>query len=205
MPRLFSNYRFIIGAIGAIMLFLLIRVSNVGQSNLDIARNVASTINRPANPPDMDSAQVSILPIQDTPGYIEDSKADSKNPELSSAVKQQIEITESSNSNSNTLCDKDHQYVVMIDAGSTGSRVHIYEFDVCTQPPTLIKETFEMLKPGLSSFDTDAIGAANSLDPLLKIAMDVVPKSKRSCTPIAVKATAGLRWVKSRVTRFCKL
>lgn len=196
MPRLFSNYRFIIGAIGAIMLFLLIRVSNVGHSNLDIARNVASTINRPANPPDIDNAQVSILPIQDTPGYIEDPKADSKNPELSSAVKQQIEITESfvsSDSSSNTLCDKEHQYVVMIDAGSTGSRVHVYEFDVCTQPPTLINETFEMLKPGLSSFDTDAVGAAGSLDPLLKTAMEVVPKSKRSCTPIAVKATAGLR------------
>lgn len=196
MPRLFSNYRFIIGAVGAVMLFLLIRVSNVGQSNLDIARNVASTINRPANPPDMESAQVSILPIQDTPGYIEDPKADSKNPELSSAVQQQIESAESSvlsSSSSNIACDKDHQYVVMIDAGSTGSRVHVYEFDVCTQPPTLINETFEMLKPGLSSFDTDAIGAASSLDPLLNIAMSVVPKNKRSCTPIAVKATAGLR------------
>ncbi|KAL6453023.1 GDA1 Guanosine-diphosphatase [Candida maltosa Xu316] len=85
------------------------------------------------------------------------------------------------------------EYVVMVDAGSTGSRVHVYEFNTCIQPPKLIKETFEMLKPGLSSFDTDVVGAAKSLDPLLKIAMDTVPVEKQKQTPIAVKATAGLR------------
>jgi len=90
-------------------------------------------------------------------------------------------------------CKKEPEYVVMIDAGSTGSRVHIYEFDICYSPPKLNKETFEMLKPGLSSFDTDTSGAAKSLDPLLKIAMDTVPEAKRGCTPVAVKATAGLR------------
>ncbi len=90
-------------------------------------------------------------------------------------------------------CKKDPEFVVMIDAGSTGSRVHIYEFDICYSPPKLNKETFEMLKPGLSSFDTDTSGAAKSLDPLLKIALDTVPEAKRGCTPVAVKATAGLR------------
>lgn len=84
-------------------------------------------------------------------------------------------------------------YVVMIDAGSTGSRVHVYEFDTCKSPPVLLSEKFEMLKPGLSQFDTDTKGAAASLDPLLKIAMDTVPKAKQGCTPVAVKATAGLR------------
>lgn len=192
MSSLFRNYRFVIGAIGAIMLFLLIRASTIGPSNLDIARTVSSTINRPTNPPEMENAQVSILPIQDTPGYIENTKSDSKNPDLAAAVKQQIENS-ASGATVGASCSKEHQYVVMIDAGSTGSRVHVYEFDVCTQPPTLINETFEMLKPGLSSFDTDATGAAASLDPLLKIAMDVVPKDKRGCTPVAVKATAGLR------------
>lgn len=84
-------------------------------------------------------------------------------------------------------------YVVMIDAGLTGSRVHVYAFDTCVSPPALLKEKFEMLKPGLSSFDTDTKGAATSLDPLLKVALDTVPKEKQSCTPVAVKATAGLR------------
>ncbi|KAI5949466.1 GDA1 [Candida theae] len=84
-------------------------------------------------------------------------------------------------------------YVVMIDAGSTGSRVHVYEFNTCTQPPKLLSEEFKMLKPGLSSFDTDTDGAAKSLDPLLEVALAKVPKEKQKCTPVAVKATAGLR------------
>lgn len=90
-------------------------------------------------------------------------------------------------------CDSKSEYVVMIDAGSSGSRVHVYEFDVCYSPPKLLKEEFKMLKPGLSSFDTDTVGAAKSLDPLLKLAVETVPKLLQGCTPVAVKATAGLR------------
>ncbi|CDK28592.1 unnamed protein product [Kuraishia capsulata CBS 1993] len=89
--------------------------------------------------------------------------------------------------------DCGEKYVVMIDAGSTGSRVHVYTFDTCVSPPKLLNEAFDMLKPGLSSFDTDTVGAAQSLDPLLAIALKTVPKDKQSCTPVAVKATAGLR------------
>lgn len=88
---------------------------------------------------------------------------------------------------------KDREYVVMIDAGSTGSRVHVYEFDTCVSPPGLVNEVFKMKKPGLSSFDTDAVGAAASLDELLDEAVKTVPKEKQKCTPVAVKATAGLR------------
>lgn len=89
-------------------------------------------------------------------------------------------------------CEKT-DYVVMIDAGSTGSRVHVYSFDTCVSPPRLLNEEFKMLKPGLSSFDTDTVGAAKSLDPLLELAVKSVPKDKQGCTPVAVKATAGLR------------
>lgn len=89
-------------------------------------------------------------------------------------------------------CDQ-HQYVVMIDAGSTGSRVHIYKFATCKAQPELLDEKFKMLNPGLSSFDTDTKGAATSLDPLLKLALETVPETLHNCTPVAVKATAGLR------------
>ncbi|GEQ71290.1 hypothetical protein JCM33374_g4971 [Metschnikowia sp. JCM 33374] len=81
----------------------------------------------------------------------------------------------------------------MIDAGSTGSRIHVYSFDTCVSPPKLLNEEFKMLNPGLSSFDTDTKGAAASLDPLLEVALNTVPKAKQGCTPVAVKATAGLR------------
>lgn len=87
------------------------------------------------------------------------------------------------------------QYVIMIDAGSSGSRVHIYEFNNCQSSPRLVSEEFKMLEPGLSSYKDDPIAAARSLDPLLDLALATIPVDYRGCTPIAVKATAGLRLI----------
>ncbi|CCD25804.2 guanosine diphosphatase NDAI_0G00280 [Naumovozyma dairenensis CBS 421] len=195
MAALIRNYRFLIGAFAAVMLILLLRSSS-RETTIDIARNVASSATRPSVPPeDTKETQFKTLPISNEPGYVTDSKTDSKNPKVADAVKltSSSSASSSSSSSSGSKCTKDHSFVIMIDAGSTGSRIHVYEFDTCTQPPTLINETFEMLKPGLSSFDTDAEGAAKSLDPLLEKALEAVPQDKRSCTPVAVKATAGLR------------
>ena len=90
------------------------------------------------------------------------------------------------------------QYALMIDAGSTGSRIHVYKFNNCGPAPELEDEEFKMTekKPGgsgLSSYKTDAEGAAKSLDMLMDVAMRTVPDEYRSCSPVAVKATAGLR------------
>jgi len=84
------------------------------------------------------------------------------------------------------------QYALMIDAGSTGSRIHIYKFNNCGSSPTYEYEVFKMTQPGLSSFQSPS-AAAESLDVLLDEAVKVVPESLRKCTPVAVKATAGLR------------
>ncbi|KAI8061683.1 nucleoside phosphatase GDA1/CD39 [Gongronella butleri] len=81
----------------------------------------------------------------------------------------------------------------MIDAGSSGSRVHVYRFNFCNKEPKLENEVFEMLKPGLSSYEDDPEAAAHSLDKLLDIAVKNVPAEYHHCTPLAVKATAGLR------------
>ncbi|KAF9372643.1 Guanosine-diphosphatase [Mortierella sp. AD011] len=85
------------------------------------------------------------------------------------------------------------QYVLMIDAGSSGSRIHAYKFNYCKATPELESELFEHIEPGLSTYDEDAEGAAQSLDPLLEAALQTVPKFLHKSTPIAVKATAGLR------------
>src|SRR5277367_6052605 len=85
------------------------------------------------------------------------------------------------------------QYALMIDAGSTGSRIHVYKFHNCFDVPTLEHETFEQIKPGLSSYSNSPEQAAESLDVLLDIAVAEIPKELQSCTPLAVKATAGLR------------
>lgn len=86
----------------------------------------------------------------------------------------------------------------MIDAGSTGSRIHVYKFNNCGPTPELEDEVFKMTEKreggsGLSSYKTDAEGAAKSLDPLMDTAMESVPDEYKSCSPVAVKATAGLR------------
>ncbi|RUS12969.1 nucleoside phosphatase GDA1/CD39 [Endogone sp. FLAS-F59071] len=81
----------------------------------------------------------------------------------------------------------------MLDAGSTGSRIHVYRFNYCKESPELEDEIFEQIKPGLSSYPDDPVAAAKSLDFLMKIALEKVPKSLHKCTPVAVKATAGLR------------
>ncbi|TVY29381.1 putative guanosine-diphosphatase [Lachnellula hyalina] len=90
------------------------------------------------------------------------------------------------------------QYALMIDAGSTGSRIHVYRFNNCGSTPELEDEKFVMTEKkaggsGLSSFKDDAEGAAASLDVLMDAAMDTVPEKLKACSPVAVKATAGLR------------
>lgn len=81
----------------------------------------------------------------------------------------------------------------MIDAGSTGSRIHIYKFHNCGPSPAYEYEVFKQIQPGLSSYAGQPRAAAESLDVLLNEALRVVPASLHSCTPVAVKATAGLR------------
>ncbi|GAA5838724.1 hypothetical protein JCM9279_003840 [Rhodotorula babjevae] len=88
-------------------------------------------------------------------------------------------------------------YAIMIDAGSTGSRLHMYTFSHCDPNPEALPkledELFVTTKPGLSSYKGKPVDAAESLRSLLQQAVDAVPEKERSCTPIAVKATAGLR------------
>ena len=86
----------------------------------------------------------------------------------------------------------------MIDAGSTGSRIHVYRFNNCGPTPELENEEFQMTEKrkggsGLSAYPDNPEGAAESLDVLMDVAMKSVPDEYKSCSPVAVKATAGLR------------
>ncbi|KAK7735673.1 Guanosine-diphosphatase [Cytospora paraplurivora] len=91
------------------------------------------------------------------------------------------------------------QYVNMIDAGSTGSRIHVYKFNNCGPTPELENEVFKMTKKvdgkssGLSAYPDDPQAAAESLDILMEEALATVPDKLKACSPVAVKATAGLR------------
>jgi guanosine-diphosphatase len=84
----------------------------------------------------------------------------------------------------------------MVDAGSTGSRIHVYKFHQCSdsEPVKLEEEVlFAQTIPGLSAYPDDPQKAAESLDVLLNDAVRLVPSDLQRKTPIAVKATAGLR------------
>lgn len=87
-----------------------------------------------------------------------------------------------------------HRYVVMFDGGSTGTRVHVFIF---TNNPsglfTLKSEFFEEVKPGLSNFAAKPRYAAISVSNLLEKAKSYVPSEYWDETPVALKATAGLR------------
>ncbi|KAH8608333.1 putative GDA1 CD39 (nucleoside phosphatase) family [Trypanosoma vivax] len=105
------------------------------------------------------------------------------------------------------------RYSVIFDAGSTGSRVHVYRFGLTatrqgtaalnqSQGNSLLSnlriedELFLENHQPLSSFE-DLTEAAASLKPLLEAARQRVPAELHACAGIELKATAGLRRVGS--------
>uniref|UniRef100_A0A674AJG7 nucleoside diphosphate phosphatase n=1 Tax=Salmo trutta TaxID=8032 RepID=A0A674AJG7_SALTR len=90
-------------------------------------------------------------------------------------------------------------YGVMFDAGSTGTRIHVYTF-IQKDPeelPVLDNEMFHSIKPGLSAYaDTPEMGGY-TVRQLLKVAKKTVPRLEWKRTPLVLKATAGLRLLPS--------
>ncbi|NXF04269.1 ENTP6 diphosphohydrolase, partial [Smithornis capensis] len=85
-------------------------------------------------------------------------------------------------------------YGIMFDAGSTGTRIHIFKFT--QQPreaPKLTHETFKALKPGLSAYADDVEKSGQGIKELLEVAKKEVPVGLWKFTPLVLKATAGLR------------
>ncbi|XP_058506965.1 ectonucleoside triphosphate diphosphohydrolase 6 [Solea solea] len=86
------------------------------------------------------------------------------------------------------------QYGVMFDAGSTGTRIHIFKFQVDDrETPKLSHETFRAIKPGLSAYADDPEKCTSGIEELLEVARSSVPPSVWNVTPVVLKATAGLR------------
>jgi ectonucleoside triphosphate diphosphohydrolase 5/6 len=85
------------------------------------------------------------------------------------------------------------QYGAIIDAGSTGSRVLAYEFHKSYLDGRLVldDELFKELKPGLSSLTPEQGG--KQISELLEEAKKFIPEKYLASTPLALKATAGLR------------
>lgn len=86
-------------------------------------------------------------------------------------------------------------YGIMFDAGSTGTRIHVYTFVQKTagELPFLEGEIFDSVKPGLSAFVDQPKQGAETVQGLLEVAKDSIPRSHWKRTPVVLKATAGLR------------
>eukprot|EP00449_Zooxanthella_nutricula_P007000 CAMPEP_0198503106 /NCGR_PEP_ID=MMETSP1462-20131121/9703_1 /TAXON_ID=1333877 /ORGANISM="Brandtodinium nutriculum, Strain RCC3387" /LENGTH=511 /DNA_ID=CAMNT_0044232213 /DNA_START=124 /DNA_END=1656 /DNA_ORIENTATION=+ len=90
-------------------------------------------------------------------------------------------------------------YRLMVDAGSSGSRLHIYKWEgdgtgrLTAVEPSISDKHALKTEPGLSSFAETLDGAGMSLAPLLQVANKYVPAGARPSTPLWIKATAGLR------------
>ncbi|XP_013412284.1 probable apyrase 3 [Lingula anatina] len=91
------------------------------------------------------------------------------------------------------------EYGLVLDAGSTGTRVRIYRWaersDLSKLPPDITYIDNLKVRPGISEF-ADRLGdIGDHLRPLLDKAKNVVPSSAYSTTPIFMMATAGLRLI----------
>lgn len=84
-----------------------------------------------------------------------------------------------------TTC-QEHHCIAVVDAGSTGSRLHIYSYDIDeTNTPIHISELWnKKTKPGFATID------ANAVDAYLTILMADAPIKK---VPVYFYATAGMR------------
>lgn len=86
------------------------------------------------------------------------------------------------------------QFGIMFDAGSTGTRIHVFKFQMEDKgAPTLAHETFRAIKPGLSAYADEPQQCAAGIVELLEVAKSSVPPSYWTSTPVVLKATAGLR------------
>ncbi|KAF1375342.1 hypothetical protein PFLUV_G00218820 [Perca fluviatilis] len=86
------------------------------------------------------------------------------------------------------------QYGIMFDAGSTGTRIHIFKFQLENQEaPKLAHETFRAIKPGLSAYADEPQKCTAGILELLEVAKSSIPLSSWNATPVVLKATAGLR------------
>lgn len=98
---------------------------------------------------------------------------------------------------------------VVLDAGSSGTRLHIYKWDDPVQTsknasltaaelhtlPKIVTDTAwtQITRPGVSSYATNPAKINDSLKGLIDNALKIIPKEQVKTTPIYLLATAGMR------------
>ncbi|KAM8934334.1 ectonucleoside triphosphate diphosphohydrolase 2 [Pelodytes ibericus] len=88
------------------------------------------------------------------------------------------------------------QYGIVLDAGSSHTALFIYKWPADKENETGIVSQHSMCDvegPGISSYFQDPPKAGKSLEKCLNQAVDQVPSSRHSITPVYLGATAGMR------------
>jgi Golgi nucleoside diphosphatase len=95
----------------------------------------------------------------------------------------------------------DDKFAIMMDAGSSGTRVHVYGWPSTSDCASRLAKQLvveigqgEQITPGLSFLAPGNIsGVPAYLAPLVEFAQSVVPEAVQATTPIYLQATAGMR------------
>ncbi|KAK9050998.1 hypothetical protein SSX86_027623 [Deinandra increscens subsp. villosa] len=106
--------------------------------------------------------------------------------------------------NSNSRDPLEKRYRIVIDGGSTGSRIHVFEYLIKNGAPVFDFSGENGLgsvrvSPGLSAFGEDPHRAGASVLELLDFARKRIPKVNWGKTEVRLMATAGLRMLDSSV------
>lgn len=87
-------------------------------------------------------------------------------------------------------------YAVVIDAGSSGSRVRVYHWNTITHEneiPNIEEICNHKIKPGISDLSDDYEQLEKHITDLIDYANNEVPEEKAEHTPLYLMATAGMR------------
>lgn len=96
---------------------------------------------------------------------------------------------------SSIFASSTNNYIIFVDAGSSGSRLHLFQYDNSSSFPVIQDVFSENTKPGLSSFADQPDAAGASLKKLFDDATQYLQKNgiDPSTVPVNVFATAGMR------------
>ncbi|XP_028651505.1 ectonucleoside triphosphate diphosphohydrolase 7-like [Erpetoichthys calabaricus] len=112
------------------------------------------------------------------------------------AIMENMEVTDTSNPSLN--------FGVVIDCGSSGSRVFVYYWpphngnphsllDIRQMRDQNLKPVVKKIKPGISTLALAPDKASDYIRPLLSFAAEYIPKNKHKETPLYILCTAGMR------------
>jgi apyrase len=94
-----------------------------------------------------------------------------------------------------TAAAADNSYAIVVDAGSSGSRLHLFQYQLEKNMPVITEIFSENTKPGLSAFVSTPENAGTSLKILFDDALIALQKNNIDphSVPVSVLATAGMR------------